>query len=544
MKSWMKVMAAMKAVMAIGLALVISGCGGGGGGGSSNSGANPVSTNQQYLSSASVGEVLTYNLDTTALTYSYTITKSAYGCELASASCHTGSGTLIANADGTYSPSASPTSKLNVLPNGVLVGSIKVDLGAGTKDIPILGLKNPIADTASLAGTYNYVSMQCANKSQGVFSGCATSYGSVQVDQAGHFSICRQGDVTNSCAGGSAGGSGTLTSNNDGTWNLVSNSRTIGYMAALRSTNGQSVGFVDFNDSASGGYGYGQATLSSYPNATTLADYVGTYFYRSTNSLSPVGTVALTKTTATTGMVADGPYQYSFTADSPWNGMMAVNSTGGTSHAITAGSGVYAYVNPYLNMYEIGVKLANTSSAATVQSSQFAISSPAFTSGSSIPVAFQCTSNGHSGGAQLPQIDLSNIPSGTQSIVMIMDDPQAVYVGGSVYLHEVTLVPSVSGTSLSIASSSTSLNATISGSSYTRYSNVAPCNPQATPHIYTWTAYALDTTINGATGTLFNGMTANLLNGANSNSPLTTDVLFATTYKSHILGSATMSGKL
>jgi phosphatidylethanolamine-binding protein (PEBP) family uncharacterized protein len=534
----MKVEAAMNAVVAIGLAIAISGCGGGGGG------SNTVSTNQQYLSSASVGEVLTYNLDTTALTYSYTITKSAYGCELASASCHTGSGTLLANPDGTYSPSTSPTSKLNVLPNGVLVGSIKVDLGAGTKDIPILGLKNPIADTASLAGTYNYVSMQCANKSQGVFSGCATSYGSVQIDQVGHFSICQQGDVINSCAGGNAGGSGTLTSNNDGTWNLISNSRTIGYMAALRSTNGQSVGFVDFNDAAIGGYGYGQATLSSYPITTTLADYVGTYFYRSTNPFSPAGTVALTKTTVATGMVADGPYQYSFTADSPWNGMMAVNSTGGTSHAITAGSGVYAYVNPYLNMYEIGVKLANTSSAATVQSSQFAISSPAFTSGSSIPVAYQCTSNGHTGGAQLPQIDLSNIPSGTQSIVMIMDDPQAVYVGGSVYLHEVILVPSVTGTSLSIASSGTSLNATISGSSYTRYSNIAPCNPQASPHIYTWTAYALDTTINGATGTLFNGISSSLLNGANSSSPLTTDVLFSSTYKSHILGSATMSGKL
>ena len=69
MKTRMKVEAAMNAVVAIGLAIAISGCGGGGGG------SNTVSTNQQYLSSASVGEVLTYNLDTTALTYSYTITK-------------------------------------------------------------------------------------------------------------------------------------------------------------------------------------------------------------------------------------------------------------------------------------------------------------------------------------------------------------------------------------------------------------------------------------------------------------------------------------
>lgn len=527
-------------IFSIGLGLTVAACGGGGG--TSTTAAS--STSLQYVSSASVGEILNYSVDTTALTYSYTITKSAYGCDVVNASCHSGSGTLIANADGTYSPSTSPTSKLYVLPNGLLIGSIKVDLGVGVKDIPVLGLNNPIANVASLAGTYNYVSMQCATKSQGVFTGCATGYGSIQVDQSGNFTICRQGDITNSCNGGTSGGSGTLTSNNDGTWTLNSNSRTIGHMAALRSTNGQAVGFVDFNDSAVGGYGYGQATISSYPNTTTIADYVGTYFYRSTNAASASGTVALTKTNATTGLVTDGAYQYSFTADSPWNGMMAVNSTGGTSRAITAGSGVYAYVNPYLNMYEIGVKLANTSSAATVQSSRFAISSPAFSSGASIPTAYQCAANGHTGGAQLPQIDISNIPSGTQSIVLVMDDHDAVYVGGSVIVHEITLVPSITGTSLTIGAAGTSSMATVSGSNYTRYSSIGPCNPQSTPHIYTWTAYALDSTISGVTGTLFNGISPVALNGVSWNIPLITDTIFSSSYKSHILGSATMSGKL
>lgn len=514
----------------------------GGGGGSTSNSPSPSSTSQQYVSSASVGEVLNYSVDTTALTYSYTITKSAYGCDVAAASCHSGSGTLIANLDGTYSPSASPTSKLYVLPNGLLVGSIKIDLGSGVKDIPVLGLNNPITATASLAGTYNFVSMQCATKSQGVFTGCVTSYGSVSIDQAGHFSICQQGDIRNNCNGGASSGSGTITSNNDGTWNLISNSRNIGYMAALRSENGQAVGFVDFNDSAVGGYGYGQATLSSYPNTTTIADYVGTYFYRSTNAQSPAGKVNLTKTNANTGLVTDGAYSYSFTTDNPWNGMMAVNATGGTSYAITAGSGVYAFVNPYLNMYEIGVKFSNTSIAANVQASQFSISSPAFSSGAAIPNAYQCSLNGHAGGSQLPQIDITNLPIGTQSMVVVMDDPQAVYVNGSVFLHEIVLVPSVSGAALSIASNGTSLNVTATGSNYTRYSSLAPCNPQSTPHIYTWTAYALDTTIGNATGTLFNGLSTSVLN--TSNIPLTTDSSFAAAFKSHILGSATMTGKM
>src|SRR5262245_16621059 len=66
------------ALMALGA--VLSSCGGGD--------SNP-STPTQYTSVAMAGELVTYSVDTVALTYSYTITESQFGLE-----GKTGSGTL------------------------------------------------------------------------------------------------------------------------------------------------------------------------------------------------------------------------------------------------------------------------------------------------------------------------------------------------------------------------------------------------------------------------------------------------------------------
>jgi hypothetical protein len=96
---------------------------GGGGGSSSSTPAAPATqatgVSGTYTVSAAAGEVLSYTVDTSALTYSYTITHSAYGLE-----GKTGSGTLTKNSDGSYSPSESPTSKVYALPNGLLMGAV------------------------------------------------------------------------------------------------------------------------------------------------------------------------------------------------------------------------------------------------------------------------------------------------------------------------------------------------------------------------------------------------------------------------------------
>lgn len=50
--------------------VVLAACGGGGGGGSSTSGFS-----QTYTASAAQGELISYSVDTTKLTYSYTVIK-------------------------------------------------------------------------------------------------------------------------------------------------------------------------------------------------------------------------------------------------------------------------------------------------------------------------------------------------------------------------------------------------------------------------------------------------------------------------------------
>ena len=50
---------------------------------------------QTFTSSASIGELVSFSIDTTNNTYSYTITQSSFGL-----TGTTGSGTLIANSDG------------------------------------------------------------------------------------------------------------------------------------------------------------------------------------------------------------------------------------------------------------------------------------------------------------------------------------------------------------------------------------------------------------------------------------------------------------
>src|ERR1043166_3401294 len=85
------------------LSASLASCGGGG----------DSSSATQYTSVAMAGELLTYSIDPVALTYSYTITESQFGL-----TGKTGSGTLVRNFDGSYSPSGVPNARLVILPNG------------------------------------------------------------------------------------------------------------------------------------------------------------------------------------------------------------------------------------------------------------------------------------------------------------------------------------------------------------------------------------------------------------------------------------------
>lgn len=317
--------------------VVLAACGGGGGGGSSTSGFS-----QTYTASAAQGELISYSVDTTKLTYSYTVIKSQYGCEVPTSDCHSGSGSLTLNADKSFSVSGSSGSKFYALQSGLLVGTIKLGSMPAT---PIIGIPNPISSGPSLAGTYNFISVQCPNKSNGAMTGCSGRYGSLTVTSTGPSSIaystCESDDVQKqppACAS-STTGTGSYDPNLNAWKFLRTGSTNENFMVAFTSTNGKKVAYIDFNDPGAGGYGYGQATVSE-KQALVLADRTtnaGNWFMV---SLVPgADSTSLVVTSNADGTVSTGG---SMVANQPWDGFIE-NTTDTNGKFIMAGSGVFTY---------------------------------------------------------------------------------------------------------------------------------------------------------------------------------------------------------
>lgn len=333
------------------MCLVVAACGGGGGGGSTTPTPTSTGFSQTYAASATAGEVLQYSVDTTALTYSYTVTKSIYGCEVVSAPCHSGSGTLVKNGDGTYSPSESPTSKIVPIQNGLLIGHAKMNLGGTLRDVPIFGVSNPATTGPGIEGTYNYLSLQCASKSYGVYTGCQTYKGTVAVTSTGantaNFVTCDGANVSNGTGSCTGTTTGTMVHTSGGVWQLQrTGSPNSSYMIGFTAPNGQKVGVIDFNDN--GGYGFGQGVISTVATIVPAVDVYGTYFSKSSYGGNSVFTVDAS------GSHVNGT-TLAVNYNAPWPGMATV-SNGGT--AILAGTGVYAYLNPSISSsyFEIGVR--------------------------------------------------------------------------------------------------------------------------------------------------------------------------------------------
>jgi hypothetical protein len=344
----------LKQVLLLSSIALLSACGGGGGSGVATRPATPTTFAQTYTASATAGELLRYSIDTAALTYSYVITKSSYGCEVSTAACHSGSGLLVKNSDGTYSPSTSLSSKVFALQNGLLVGSVVLNLNGADRRVPILGVANPATTTADLAGTYNFMSLQCAGKTYGVFTGCGTFQGTVTVASAGTYTTCEGGNITAVPQSCSSSVSGTITSLGGGIFALRATAPAAGsttnYMVAFRAPNGQKVGFVDFNDSLV--YGYGQAVISTLESSSS-ADVVGNYAW--SNDYGDSGLVTINPNSTTSGGLA-------ITPNSPWNGISTVTGGGsGTGYGMLAGNGVYVYRNPTIvgapAYFEVGLRV-------------------------------------------------------------------------------------------------------------------------------------------------------------------------------------------
>jgi hypothetical protein len=343
-------------------AFLLGSCGGGAGSAAISASSTAVS----YKSVAQVGELISYTLDTATLSYSYTIEKSAFGLEGQSFS-----GTLVRNSDGTYTPSESPESRVMILPNGLLIGSVKLRTNNGEVTTSIVGMQNPARSIADFSDTFNYISYQCPTQN----TNCITSMGSVRVDSSGVYHSCSNADVAimsdpaSECIAilGSDYSTGRLESNNDGTWKLKRASGNsyaeAGTFIAFKDSEGQKVAIFDLNDGVNGGYGYGSIVAASQQVVTAAAT---NGFYRANSSSGNYVTV-----TATDNAYQSYTPKFNFTENgtlsynNPWMGVVRSTATsssnnnftqGATSDVIMAGSGVYISRNRLTqNEIEVGI---------------------------------------------------------------------------------------------------------------------------------------------------------------------------------------------
>ena len=331
------------------LLLLIASCGGGS---KSNSTSGFTET---YMASASAGELLSYNINTSNLTYSYTITKSSFGCEFTSAACHSGSGSLIKNADGSYSPSDSPSSKIHALQNGLLVGNILLTVGGNSVRVPIVGVSKPVTTTAAMAGTYNFMTLKCDLAR----INCSTNHGTATISADGSYTTCAGHDIITDAAGCPNGGvnntQGNITSLGGGLWQFKSSSPLISsdnnYFLAFNAPNGQTVAVIDFNDPNV--YGYGQGVMSTKA-ATTTSGNTGTYITSSNFGDSDLVSVLSNNTTSTGSVISQ---------NTPWDGMATVSSNAQQpGYAMLAGNGVFTYHNSSIKVgniefFQVGLKM-------------------------------------------------------------------------------------------------------------------------------------------------------------------------------------------
>jgi len=320
-----------RAAIALGataFALLVASCGGGG---SSAAGTT-------YSSVAMAGELIDYTIDTTNLTYSYTITESQFGLN-----GKTGSGTLVLNRDGSYTPSGVPNARIVVLPNGLLLGAVRERFGAAVVTVPIVGLSEPVTSLGAIAGDYNYIHRNCR------LAICGADHGTFRI-AGSNWSSCAGADIAaGPCTGASA--SGTLESLGNGRWRVMDGSTNIGTALGFASA-GQNVILLDLKDTRPNGFGVGML-VGGEQITMTAGQTDGTWI--AGTSAGHWGVFTASSNTITLNLLDGLPVSITtnFTANSPWTGM-AMTTNGGVG--FLAGAGVYVLETANGDA-ELGIKL-------------------------------------------------------------------------------------------------------------------------------------------------------------------------------------------
>lgn len=293
-----------------------------------------------YRSVAMAGDLIDYTLDTTNLTYSYTIIESQYGLEGT-----TGRGTLKANADGSYTPSGAPEARVAILPNGAMLGAVRERFGTNLVTVPVLGFRDSHSSTAALAADYNYVQRGC------VEAACEVTSGTFRIDAAGTWSSCRDGNlVAGACTGTAA--NGTLESRGVGTWRVkTADGAEIGTAMGFKS-GGQNLLVVDLKDRRAGGFGIGML-VGGQQTAMTRAASDGTWIaaMSSGNWLVFTANASDINITQWDGQAVN--LSATIATDTPWTGM---TTTSWGDVGFMSGTGIYMLRTP-AGEVELGVRV-------------------------------------------------------------------------------------------------------------------------------------------------------------------------------------------
>ena len=115
------------------------------------------------------------------------------------------------------------------------------------------------------------------------------------------------------------------------------------------------------------------------------------------------------------------------------------------------------------------------------------LSSPSFHEGETIPKQLTCEGQDSS-----PQLAWADVPSGTESFVMIMDDPDAP-VGTWDHWVLFDIPAATTGLVAGMAKQASLPDGTKSGlNSWKKHGYGGPCPPPGAPHRYFFKLYALD----------------------------------------------------
>lgn len=139
-----------------------------------------------------------------------------------------------------------------------------------------------------------------------------------------------------------------------------------------------------------------------------------------------------------------------------------------------------------------------TAAPPTPTPAPFILTSPAFAAKGEIPARHACHGEDLS-----PELAWGMPPAGTQSLALIMDDPDAVPVAGRVWDHWVlfNIPPDTAGLPEGLPQANELADGSVHGRNSSSQSHYAgPCPPSGQTHGYVFTLYALDTRLDLAPG--------------------------------------------